>query len=93
MPRFVIAREKQVVTSDDRVNWWSGARLCRSGQAPDGEPEQLGFGTLAEMVDLAFSRPRSERERLSIRMELTGEELSWTDIAVLLGRPDRPTMI
>ena len=78
---------------DDEVDWWTGARLCLNRGAAEEDPEALGFGTLVEMVDMAISRPRPERPRLSILMELSGAELSWADIAELARRADKPTMI
>lgn len=78
---------------DGSPSWWAGARLCLGGQATGGQPEELGFGTLAEIVSLATSRPRSERPHLFIRMELTGVEWGWAEIALLAARPDRPVII
>ena len=75
------------------LSWWAGARLWLSVGAGKEHPEALGCGMLVEMIDMAMSRPEHERPRLAIQMEITGERLSWPDIASLAGRPDRPTMI
>lgn len=80
------------MVSDD-VDWWTGARLCLSSGAAGEDPEELGFGMLVEMVDMAMSRPRPERPWLSILMELSEAELSWADIAQLAQRPDKPVII
>ena len=77
----------------DEVDWWAGARLRLSSEVAEEAPEQPDFGTLVEMVDMAMSRPRHERPRLSILMEMSGAELSWTDISQLAQHPDKPTMI
>lgn len=77
----------------NKVDWWTGARLCLSSEAAGEASEELGFGTLVEMVDMAMSRPRDERPRLSIRMELSAADLLWADIIRLAQRPDKPTMI
>lgn len=75
------------------VDWWTGARLCLSSKAAGTAFEELGFGTLVEMIDMAMSRPRDERPRLLIRMELSEAGLSWADIIQLAQRPDKPTII
>lgn len=73
----------------DAPNWWAGARLWLRGEVA----EELAFGTLAEMVGTAMSRPRHERPYLSIQIEVLATELSWTDIVRLAGHPDKPTLI
>lgn len=77
----------------DKLDWWTGARLCLSSEAAGETSEELGFGTLVEMIDMAMSRPRHDWPQLSIRMELSGAELSWADIVQLAHVPDKPTMI
>ena len=77
----------------DEVDWWAGARLGLGSGAAGKASEVLGFGTLVEMVDMAMSRPRHERPRLSILMEMSEVEVSWADIAQLAQHPDKPTMI
>lgn len=77
----------------DQVDWWTGARLCLGGKAAEEASEELGFGTLVEMVEMAMSRPHLERPRLSIRMELSGAELLWAALIQLAQRSDKPTMI
>ena len=77
----------------DDVDWWTGARLCLGGEVAGGASEELGFGTLVEMVDMAISRPRHEQPRLSILMEMSEAEVSWADITQLAQHPEKPTMI
>jgi hypothetical protein len=77
----------------DEADWWAGARLWLDNGVAKEASEELGFGMLVEMVEMAMSRPRHERPRLLIQMELSEAELSWADIIQLAQRPDKPTMI
>lgn len=80
-------------TLNNDLSWWAGARLCLGVDVTGENPKELGFGMLAEMVDLAMSRPERERPHLSIRLEMSSNELAWADIVLLAKRSDRPTMI
>lgn len=74
-------------------DWWASARLSLQATAAGGRPLEIGYGSLAEVVALALSRPEGERSLLYIQTEPAGEKLNWLDIAALAARPDCPLII
>lgn len=58
-----------------------------------GKTIVLFRGTLAEAIDIAFTRPEPERLRLRLSCERFKHKLEWAEIATLSEAPDFPIPI
>ena len=83
----------QASGSQASAEWWAAAYLFRGERKTYTKPTQIGYGSLAEMIAQALSRPMSERERLYIETDLGAAKLTWHEIVTLAARSDCPVII